>query len=650
MKGSEWQIGLFGTFDVENYGDLLFPLIAEAELSKRLGPTKLHRFSYHAKTPPDWPYPVTSLTELPQMVSSLDGILIGGGFIIRFDKEVALGYESPSTAIHHPTGYWLTPTLIGLQHNIPVAWNTPGMDRNEIPAWADPLMKLALPLCRYIAVRDEPSRAALTHFIDKDQIALVPDTAFGIASLFDERVTIEFNQLREASGLTGPYIIIQATLGLDAFLHFVKNHADRLRDFRFLALPIGPVLCDHERNLGDDLPGLICLPSWPHPLLLAKLISQAEAVIGHSYHLSVTALATGVPAFNMQNLTTGKYSPLSAFDKIYQLAKDSEPDLDWFLARVGRTSPSKTALSTLNQLAQHWDNIATVLLSGPTNTQPPLNRFWQSLPGLLEDGANRRAASVEVLESEMINLKQIARHSLETEPYKWAEIDNLFSHKDAAALAATFPCDHYKLVMGYGGEKDYEYEARALIGMGADNISYPEDLSEAWRNLAHDLLSPDYRTAMSLLTGCDLTKAQLEVNVFHYGQKALLGPHPDLPEKIVTHVLYFNQSWNKEDGGYLTILRSADPTDIIAEIMPIVGTSAVLVRSKNSWHTVTRVVNDCPVSRRSLTATFYRPGSVSTMWPPGDVAPLHSYNASELKIEAKGKINLWARWLGRFRS
>ncbi len=49
MKDREWQIGLFGTFDVQNYGDLLFPLIAEAELTLRLGTVKLHRFSYHTR-------------------------------------------------------------------------------------------------------------------------------------------------------------------------------------------------------------------------------------------------------------------------------------------------------------------------------------------------------------------------------------------------------------------------------------------------------------------------------------------------------------------------------------------------------------------------------------------------------------------------
>src|SRR5688500_17008770 len=108
MTDGIWHIGVFGTFDVENYGDLLFPLIAEAELTKRLGRVNVHAFSYHARSRPEWPYPVTSLTELPQMAGSLDGVLLGGGLIIRFDKGVAPGYGPPTPSIHHPTGYWLS--------------------------------------------------------------------------------------------------------------------------------------------------------------------------------------------------------------------------------------------------------------------------------------------------------------------------------------------------------------------------------------------------------------------------------------------------------------------------------------------------------------------------------------------------------------
>lgn len=248
----------------------------------------------------------------------------------------------------------------------------------------------------------------------------------------------------------------------------------------------------------------------------------------------------------------------------------------------------------------------------------------------------------------MIDLTQIARHTLQTQPYAWAAVGNLFAPRDASNLAATFPCDHFKSVVGYGGEKDYEYEARALIPMGAETIAYPEELSAAWLSLAHDLLAPAYRAALSLLTGRDLTTAPLEVNVFHYGPGACLGPHPDLADKIVTHVLYFNQSWNRADGGCLNILRSADAADMAAEVLPIVGNSVVLVRSENSWHAVSRVVDGCHRSRRSLTATFYQHGSVSTMWPPGDTTPLHNYSAADLALEARRTSSWWTRWRDRF--
>lgn len=406
MKNHEWQIGVLGTFDVENYGDLLFPLLAKAELSARLGHIKLHCFSYHTKTSLRWPYEVRSVADLPQMINHLDAVLIGGGFLIRFDKEVAPGYMPPRPVIHHPTGYWLTPALLALQHNVPLIWNAPGMHRNEIPAWAAPLMELAFTHSTYIAVRDKPSQAALLPFAGKTEIAVVPDTAFGITHLFNEQLSVEFDRLRKQSGLTAPYIIIQSALGLDNFSGFVKKHRQRFQGLQFLALPIGPVLHDHVAILEDDLPGLVRLTDWPHPLLLAKLISQAEAVVGHSYHLSITALASGVPAFTLQDLSKGKYSALSGFGTIFQLTKRGEPDIDWFLARVGKTAPSAAVCATLEPLAKHWDIVTAAIRKGPANTSVWLNRFWQTLPRLLEEGSTHQNATIAALTSECAEKQQ----------------------------------------------------------------------------------------------------------------------------------------------------------------------------------------------------------------------------------------------------
>ncbi len=244
----------------------------------------------------------------------------------------------------------------------------------------------------------------------------------------------------------------------------------------------------------------------------------------------------------------------------------------------------------------------------------------------------------------MLDLTQIARRTLESHPYAWGQIDGLYAPRDAATLAATYPRDHFKTVSGHDGEKEYLYESRALLKLGETTVSHPEELSPVWRELAHDLLSPEYRTTMSLLTGYDLTAAPIEANVYHYAPGASLGSHLDLPYKIVTHVLYFNHTWKESDGGCLAILRSGDERDLVTAILPVVGNSAVLVRSDRSWHAVQRVAQGSTKSRRSVTVTFYRSGSVSPMWPPGDTTPLHRY---EGPYEEAPPRTLRTSWLGR---
>jgi lipopolysaccharide transport system ATP-binding protein len=418
MSARELQVGLVGTFDVQNYGDLLFPLIAEAELSERLGPVELHCFSYHAKTAAEWPYPVTSVTELPRLAAGLDGLLVGGGLLVRFDKEVAPGYGPPTPAIHHPTGYWLSPALICLQHGVPVLWNAPGVDYENIPAWTDPLMELTLSLSSYISVRDEPSRTALARFVDRDRIALVPDTAFGIGRLLGDRPTVEANRVRDASGLAGPYVIIQGIRSLGPCQRFLKRHADRLGDIRLLALPIGPVNSDDTAVLDADLPGLVRLPVWPPLLLLAELIRQAVAVIGSSYHLAITALTAGVPVFSPQDLRAGKFPGLAEFETIYPLPTEEDPDPDWFFSRLERTTVSPKVTAAQDRLAAHWDRIAEVLRGGATGTSVEVGRFWQSLPGLLESAALRRAASVAALETKIAARDRRIEELLESTSWK----------------------------------------------------------------------------------------------------------------------------------------------------------------------------------------------------------------------------------------
>ena len=379
------NIGIFGTFDVENYGDLLFPLIAEAELARRLGRVTMTRYSYASRAAADWPYVVTSLSELPAAASRLDGVLLGGGHIIRFDKHVATGYGPPDASIHHPTGYWLTPALVAIAHGLPIAWNAPGVV-DEMPDWAVPTLRLVLAASDYVSVRDEGARRALEPMRNGAPVMLVPDTAFGVASLLDsERRSRDISRFREAARVPGPYVLVQASRDSKPFVRFIRKEAASFSGLRFLVLPVGPINRDDEKMFASDECELVRLAKWPDPLLLASLISGAEGVVGGSLHLGITALAFGVPVFRPARMNRGKYEMLLGFRTVFPFDVGITPA--WLRERLGRADPDPEVASISLRLEEHWDRIAAVFAAGRRRTPATLealSHFWQALPGLLE--------------------------------------------------------------------------------------------------------------------------------------------------------------------------------------------------------------------------------------------------------------------------
>ena len=168
-------------------------------------------------------------------------------------------------------------------------------------------------------------------------ISVVPDTGFGLESLLPRTTSTDFDRLRDELGLDEPYIVVQASLTSERFIRFVQSNADRFGAYRFLAVPAGPVLGDANHILAD-LPGVIMMPNWPSPLLLAELVRHAEALVGHSYHFAITGFVCGVPVFTPEELSTGKYSAFAGLDGISALITEPESAVDHFLG-IGRREP-----------------------------------------------------------------------------------------------------------------------------------------------------------------------------------------------------------------------------------------------------------------------------------------------------------------------
>ncbi|WP_248277963.1 2OG-Fe(II) oxygenase [Brasilonema sp. UFV-L1] len=131
-------------------------------------------------------------------------------------------------------------------------------------------------------------------------------------------------------------------------------------------------------------------------------------------------------------------------------------------------------------------------------------------------------------------------------------------------------------------------------------------LSHVWQQLIEGLWTDSYREALEKMSGLELKDCAIDIGFRRYNVGHLHRPHTDEPNKVLTHLLFFNQQWSLDWGGCLRILKDSQPESAFQDILPLSHYSVVIVRSDNSWHTVTPLT--CPASecRLALRVAFFR--------------------------------------------
>jgi len=366
-----------GTFDVKNFGDLLFPPVLRHELGKRIQGVEVECFSYYEKAPPNWAFAVSPVDRLPDLIDSFDAVVIGGGHLIRFDKEIAAGYCPPSPDLHHPTSYWLFPAMLALEANVPVIWSAVGASP-ELPQWGCELLREVLRASTYISVRDTATQRTLQELAGDREVLLVPDTVFGIRDMLPQK------QLNGHK-----YVVIQATPHLTPYADSIRRLAEWLRSQQYdvVLLPVSPALGDDGGMLKDMAGASATVASWTDPAQAVAVIANAAAVVGVSLHLSVTALAHGVPVVRPFENALTKYQPLHDLPGVFALEKYLEqPDLV-HQAIENPGDRSEVIEGFCATLAQHWDRIGDIVTVPQRKSSPKLAALLQRLPFLLEEEA-----------------------------------------------------------------------------------------------------------------------------------------------------------------------------------------------------------------------------------------------------------------------
>jgi Rps23 Pro-64 3,4-dihydroxylase Tpa1-like proline 4-hydroxylase len=155
------------------------------------------------------------------------------------------------------------------------------------------------------------------------------------------------------------------------------------------------------------------------------------------------------------------------------------------------------------------------------------------------------------------------------------------------------------------GQKTYRFLTAAFDAASRVSDTLCMDLLDFLR-------SDEYRTLISDLTGVALEGCRCTLSFWEYQGGDWLSPHVDKSDKLVTQIFYLTESWKDGEGGRLLILTDSDPESVVHALPPRLGSSAVIVRSEDSWHAVERMPPGA-APRKSLTVTFWSDEPDSTM-------------------------------------
>ncbi|PZF57760.1 hypothetical protein DEJ23_06360 [Curtobacterium sp. MCSS17_008] len=351
------RLAHFGTFDISNYGDLLFPLIAEHHLGD-LFDHIVHISPIGGKVYGDVP---ASIAVEDALTQEYDAVMIGGGNLIN-PRPTTLPAYTGKARVAYPQ-LWASAARLAAEQAIPLALNAPGIPRKFGWATRGFLRGLA-DTASYFSVRDEYS-ADIARRAGATDVHVAPDSALAIPRVLGD--IVERPSGRIVVHLNERYIGLEEN-GIAALLDDIA----RTSGDRICLLAIGP--CHGDDIVAENIAGLMrtdpIVLSTPHAAAeVAGEISAASGYIGSSMHGYVTAVAYGVPALlvadgKAQHKFAGLLSHVGGERDLrtsWADAREEVTDGNW----PGSADTRDLKLAE-TRLTAHWNQVRAALTSQAT--------------------------------------------------------------------------------------------------------------------------------------------------------------------------------------------------------------------------------------------------------------------------------------------
>ncbi len=364
------NIAIFGAFDINSFGDMLFPKAIDIELRKRIEINKIILFSptdNKSEYSGDWE--IYSYEKFEEMHAQyqFSAIIIGGGEMLH-NEDIHFTSSEGKDIVYKQGETWKIPIKLGQKYHIRTIINGVGIPHTLSKDDREQILS-----CNYVSVRDKYSAYRFAKKFEEYGIRLIPDTLWNLDEYFKTILneTKKEEILKDAIGESvSSYAVLQmGTLDNLERIYIQAIQYCQNKGYKLVVFPIN--WCHDDKKaaeLIEERYGSECivLNQMLSVEQIITVISQAKVFVGTSFHGTLVALLAGVRAviYNMYPHFVSKMDGLT----------------EWFNERVVMVEDSSQIWTALNseemqedfftivcdlkkRIAQHFDSIAEVINS-----------------------------------------------------------------------------------------------------------------------------------------------------------------------------------------------------------------------------------------------------------------------------------------------